>query len=94
MYILRSMRTKMASASATAVAKWGNAPAIRIPKSVMRDANLHEGDRVDFEVEAPGVIVVRAAKEPVTLESLVAQITPKNRHSELDWGKPRGNEVW
>jgi antitoxin MazE len=84
----------MAAARGTAVAKWGNAPAIRIPKSVMQKANLHEGDAVDFEVEAPGVIVVRAARIQPTLEDLVAGITPRNRHGETDWGTLRGNEVW
>jgi antitoxin MazE len=84
----------MAVTPGTAVAKWGNAPAIRIPKSVMQKANLHEGDAVEFEVQAPGVIVVRAARIQPTLEDLVAGITPKNRHAEIDWGKPRGNEVW
>ena len=37
----------MATPSGTTVAKWGNAPAIRIPKSVMQKANLREGDAVD-----------------------------------------------
>lgn len=84
----------MALASDTAVAKWGNAPAIRIPKSVMQKANLHEGDAVNFEVKAPGVIIVRASRTQPALDDLVAGITPKNRHHETDWGKPRGNEVW
>jgi antitoxin MazE len=84
----------MAATPGTAVTKWGNAPAIRIPKSVMQEANLHEGDAVDFEVQAPGVIVVRAARIQPRLEELVAGITPKNRHAETDSGKPRGHEVW
>lgn len=84
----------MALAARTAVARWGNAPAIRIPKSVMQKANLHEGDAVDFEVEGPGIIVVRAARIRPTLGDLVSAITPQNRHHETDWGKPRGNEVW
>ncbi len=84
----------MAPGVGRAVAKWGNAPAIRIPKSVMEKANLREGDAVDFEVERPGVIIVRAARVQRTLEDLVAGITPQNRHGETDWGKPKGNEVW
>ncbi|MDQ2711850.1 MAG: AbrB/MazE/SpoVT family DNA-binding domain-containing protein [Acidobacteriota bacterium] len=84
----------MATPPTTAVAKWGNAPAIRIPKSVMQKANLHEGDAVDFEVKAPGLIIVRVARTQPTLEDLVARITPQNRHGETDWGKPKGNEVW
>ena len=28
------------------------------------------------------------------IEELVEQITPENRHKEVDWGKPVGKEVW
>jgi antitoxin component of MazEF toxin-antitoxin module len=60
----------------------------------MGQAGLAEGDEVSVEVEAPGIIVVRAQKNQPTLEDLVERITPKNRHSETDWGKPAGNEAW
>jgi antitoxin component of MazEF toxin-antitoxin module len=29
-----------------------------------------------------------------TLERLVAQINPKNRHREIGWGRPVGKEKW
>lgn len=29
-----------------------------------------------------------------TLEQLLAGITEENRHEEIDWGPPVGNEVW
>jgi antitoxin MazE len=60
----------------------------------MQKANLREGDAVDFEVEAPGVIVVRATAIRPTLKELVGGITPRNRHRETDWGKRRGKEIW
>ena len=82
------------AARETTVAKWGNSPAIRIPKNVMERAGLREGDAVGFEVEAPGVIVVRATGEHLTLESLVGRMTPKNRYPEAIWGGPHGHEVW
>lgn len=88
------MRTSPLPPSRTAVAKWGNAPAIRIPKTVMQKANLREGDTVYFEVNRPGVIVVRVAAVQKSLEDLVAGITRKNRHAETDWGQPQGREVW
>lgn len=28
------------------------------------------------------------------LQELVDQITPENRHEEINWGKPAGKEVW
>jgi hypothetical protein len=33
-------------------------------------------------------------KVSVTLEQLVAQITPKNMHGETSTGQPLGDEVW
>jgi antitoxin MazE len=71
----------------------GNAFGIQIPRSVLQKANLREGDAVVFEVTMPGVIVVRAARTQPVLGDLVAGITPRNRHRETDWGKPRGDEV-
>jgi len=35
----------------------------------------------------------RKLRKKPTLEELIAQITPANRHAEVDWGKPRGKEV-
>jgi antitoxin MazE len=79
----------------TAVAKWGNALAIRIPKSVVEQAHLCEGDAVQFKVEDPGVIsVVRVNRAEPTLDDLLASVIPQNRHEETDWGPRRGKEVW
>jgi antitoxin MazE len=41
-----------------------------------------------------GAIVVRPATKRYTIEELVADITPRNRHRETPWGAPRGNESW
>jgi antitoxin MazE len=60
----------------------------------MQKANLQEGDAVEFEVQSPGVIIVRAARVQSSLQDLVAKITPKNRHQETEWGKPLGGEIW
>ena len=84
----------MAVRVATRVAKWGNSMGVRIPRKVAEQADLHEGDAVDLQVEGPGVIVVRARKDRPTLESLVSRINPKNRHGETAWGKPKGDEAW
>jgi antitoxin MazE len=78
----------------TTVSKWGNSLAIRIPKSIAKEAQLSEGDNLRFDVNPDGVIVLRSTRKKYELSDLVSRITPKNRHSEMDWGKPLGNEVW
>lgn len=72
---------------------WGNSQALRIPRAMLDALQIREGDEVEMIVEN-GRLTVRPVHPKLTLESLIAAITPENRHKELDWGKPVGNEVW
>lgn len=86
----------MAPATATArvqVVKWGNSQAVRLPKEVLQQAHLQEGDELTIRAEA-GRIALESTAMEITLKKLVAGITPQNRHDEQDWGKRVGNEVW
>jgi antitoxin MazE len=80
-------------AARTQLVRWGSSKAVRIPKSALEQANLYEGDEIEVRVE-DGRIVIEPMKAKLTLESLVAGITPENRYEEQDWGKPVGREVW
>jgi antitoxin MazE len=72
---------------------WGNSQAIRIPRAMLDALHISEGDEVELMVE-DGRLTARPVNPRLTLESLVAAITPENCHKEIDWGKPVGNEVW
>lgn len=74
------------------LAKWGNSLAVRIPKAVAEQVCLQEGDSIVIEA-LEGRIELRPAERIPTLEELVAQITPENRHKETDWGPDRGKEI-
>ncbi len=76
------------------VARWGNSLAVRLPRSLVKDAGVQEGDRLSLDLAKDGAIVLRSTRRKFSLDELVSAITPKNRHSEADWGKPRGKEVW
>jgi len=73
------------------MAKWGNSLAVRIPKAVAEKARIREGDAVEIKADK-GRIELRRADRIPTLEELVAQITPENRHPEVDWGPDVGRE--
>jgi len=75
------------------VVKWGNSQAVRLPKEVLNQAGLREGDVLAVYVEGGRIALVPAGPE-IRLEKLVAGITRANRHREQDWGPPTGNEVW
>jgi len=78
----------------TTLAEWGNSLAVRIPKPVADAAKLRSGDALELDVEAPGSVTIRKTKHVLSLDQLVARITPQNRHSETDWGNPGGIEQW
>jgi len=85
--------TQHQESALTQIVGWGNSPAIRIPRAMLDALQISEGDEVELMVEG-GRLTARPVHPKLTLESLVAQITPENCHEELDWGKPVGNEVW
>jgi len=75
------------------VVKWGNSQAVRLPKEVLQQAQVREGDELTVRAEQ-GRIALESAALEITIEKLVAGITPQNRHGETTWGKRVGNEVW
>ncbi len=74
--------------------RWGNSVAIRIPKRVLDQAHLAEGDLLDLSVSAPGSISAKRARRKQSLEELVAAVTPENLHEESNWGPAVGKEIW
>jgi antitoxin MazE len=74
------------------LAKWGNSLAVRIPKDIAAQARLQEGDPLSIEV-VKGRVELRPADRIPTLEELVAQITPENRHKEIKSGPEVGKEI-
>ena len=78
----------------TQIQKWGNSLALRIPKSFAAESSIGEGSVVDMSI-VEGKLIIEPVSEPTyTLEELLAGITRKNIHTEVDTGSPTGKEVW
>jgi len=73
--------------------KWGNSLAVRIPKPIVQEAKLKEGDSLEIEAAADGHVELRRATKIPTLSQLVSRITPENRYSEVSTGAEVGKEV-
>ena len=78
----------------THVQKWGNSLGVRIPKNIAEDIHVEDGATVDMRVEEGYLVIAPVGKPAYTLEELVSKITPENRHDLIDFGPPRGKEVW
>jgi antitoxin MazE len=76
------------------VQKWGNSLALRIPKPFARDAEVREGTVVDLSVSEGKLVAIPAGRRKVTLKQLLAKVTKRNLHDEVDSGRPAGREFW
>lgn len=78
----------------TEAQKWGNSLAIRIPKTFAHEVGLSAGSVVDMELKSDKLIIAPVRKPRYKLRSLLAGVKKSNLHSEADWGKAVGQEVW
>ena len=76
------------------VQKWGNSLAVRIPKPLAEDAEVKEGTILNLAVSEGKVIAVPVKKKKFSLKQMLAQVTRKNLHAEVDSGSPVGREIW
>jgi len=78
----------------TTVQQWGNSLALRIPKAFAEQTQVKKGSTVSLTVEKGRMVVTPLNAKELSLEKLLAKVTPENIHSETDWGPPVGKEVW
>lgn len=69
--------------------KWGNSLGIRIPKDAADKIGIEQGSEMELNViENEGIIALKPkrTRKKYTLKELISQITPENRHEEIDFG--------
>ncbi|MGH6919883.1 MAG: AbrB/MazE/SpoVT family DNA-binding domain-containing protein, partial [Geminicoccaceae bacterium] len=74
------------------VFRWGSSLAVRIRRTMADQARIEEGQEVELTV-VDACLTIRPRARAYTLDELLDQVTP-DRHDEVDWGEPVGDEVW
>jgi len=78
----------------TAIQRWGNSLALRIPKAYADETKMSDGSQVELSLKSGALVVRPIRRTRHSLSALLKQITPANRHDEVSTGKPAGQEVW
>ncbi|KZO00497.1 AbrB/MazE/SpoVT family DNA-binding domain-containing protein [Pseudobacillus badius] len=81
-----------AMAMPTTVQKWGNSLAVRIPKDIAKRVEIEQGSEMEIRVVGKDGIQLVPKKKKYTLQELLAQCKPENRHDEIDFGS-EGKEL-
>lgn len=74
------------------VKKWRNSATVRIPAAIMEAVHLHLDDIVDVREEGGCIVIEPVQSKAYDLTQLVAEITPKNQHSAVNFGPAVGRE--
>jgi mRNA interferase MazF len=75
------------------VQKWGNSLAVRIPKPFAEEAGLQPSSEVEMSLDK-GEVRLTPVRPRWKLQQLLAGVSKKNVHSEVDSGPPVGREAW
>ncbi len=72
---------------------WEDSLIIKIPKYIVEELALSSDDEVECHVEQ-GQLMIRPVQKfyKYTLSELLSQ--ELESETEIDWGKPEGNEEW
>jgi antitoxin MazE len=75
------------------VGKWGNSAAVRIPATLLAQANFSDKQPIDLVLQDGRIILEPVKASELSLDDLLAQITRENIHGEIDFGQPAGREL-
>ena len=78
----------------TVIRKWGNSPALRLSAAAMKLAKFDLEQRVTIKAEKGRIVIEPCDKVEYKLEDLVAGMTAKNRHDEVSFSAPMGQEAF
>jgi len=68
------------------VQKCGKILAFRIPKPLAEDADVKEGTVLNLAVSEGKVVATPVERKKLSLQQLLAKVTRKNLHAEVDFG--------
>lgn len=88
--------------STTTIAKWGNSNGIRLPRNFLDQLGLDVNDEVEIKIKGNEIVIKKQAKRKYKnlkermedfyqcpLEDIKYEET-----KEIDWGTPKGQEIW
>lgn len=78
----------------TLIQRWGNSLALRIPKIFAEEISVREGDEVEMNIAKGRLMIAPRPPRDYRLADLVAEIRPRNLHTEISTDHPQGKEIW
>lgn len=79
----------------TTIVKWGNSQGVRLPKHLLESADIGEQDMVELIAENHSIVIKKVDAQPrMTIQELFEGFTGTYDAELVDWGSPKGKEIW
>lgn len=79
----------------TTIQKWGNSQGVRIPKAILDTVNWAEDEQIVILVQDNKLVIEKAKeKKRKNIKELFANYNEEYEPIEIDWGEPKGEEIW
>jgi antitoxin MazE len=78
------------------VQKWGNSQGVRIPRYILEQAKLSEGDAVEISIEDNKIIIFQPKRQlkKYTISELFEGYKGEHKSEDSEWDEPTGKEEW
>ena len=78
----------------TTIQKWGNSQGIRIPKIILDEVHWAEDEQILIVVDNGKIIMEKAKAKRKNIKELFKNYKEDYTPTEIDWGEPKGEEIW
>lgn len=78
----------------TKIQKWGNSQGVRIPKIILDTVNWAEDEQIMIAVENGKIVMEKAKAKRKNIKELFENYNGGYQPTEIDWGEPKGEEIW
>jgi hypothetical protein len=79
----------------TTIQKWGNSQGVRIPKMLLDSVKWAENEQIMILVDNDKLIIEKAKdKKRKNIKELFADYKGDYKPINIDWGEPKGEEIW
>ena len=78
----------------TTIQKWGNSQGVRIPKIILDTVNWAEDEQIMIVVDNGKIVMEKAKTKWKNIKELFENYKGEYEPTEIDWGEPKGEEIW
>ena len=79
----------------TTIQKWGNSQGIRIPKMLLDSVNWSENEQITIKVDNVKLIIEKTKdRKRKNIKELFKNYKGNYEPEKIDWGEPKGEEIW